>query len=167
VTLLSMVGEGVSQTVISETDSALPELLNAQVEAEIVPRQILQPRRDAEVGDETRSTQIEAENAAAGPSIGPIVYPVAERAEPSSSKPFVELGTGEDGPAREPTRDSVGFFRPAREYEFDEASFEEHLTGPIMDAVRALTPADYLGLSTVGCIPTEDMIASLVDCKPW
>jgi hypothetical protein len=87
---------------------------------------------------------------------------VAERAEPSSSKPFVELGTGEDGPAREPTRDSVGFFRPAREYEFDEASLEEHLTGPIMDAVQALTPADYLGLSTVGCIPTEDMIASLV-----
>jgi hypothetical protein len=87
---------------------------------------------------------------------------MAERAEPSSSTPFVELGTGEDGPTREPSRDSVGFFRPAREYKFDEASLEERLAGPIMDAVRALTPADYLGLSTVGCIPTEDMIASLV-----
>jgi len=76
--------------------------------------------------------------------------------------PFFELRIGEDGPAREPTRDSVGFFRPAREYEFDKASLEERFAGPIMDAVRALTPADYLGLSTVGCIPTEDMIASLV-----
>jgi hypothetical protein len=87
---------------------------------------------------------------------------VAERAGPSSSTPFIEPRLGEDGPAREPTRDSVGFFRPAQEYEFDEASLEERLAGPIMDAVRALTPADYLGLSTVGCIPAEDMIASLV-----
>jgi len=162
VTLPSMVGEGVSQTVLSETGSALPELLNAQVEAEIEPCQISQARRDAEVGDDTGSAQIEAKNTAARPSVGPIVYLVAERAEPSSSRPFVELGTGKDGPAREPTRDSVGFFRPALEYEFDEASLEERLAGPIMDTGRALTPADYLGLNTVGCIPTEDMIASLV-----
>jgi hypothetical protein len=87
---------------------------------------------------------------------------VAERAKLSSSRPFVELETEEDGLAREPTHDSVGFFRPAREYEFDKASLEECLARPIMDAVRALTPADYLGLSTVGCIPTEDMITSLV-----
>jgi hypothetical protein len=56
----------------------------------------------------------------------------------------------------------IGFFRPDREYEYDEASLEECLAGPIMDAIRSLTPADYLGQSTAGCIPTEDMIASLV-----
>jgi hypothetical protein len=60
------------------------------------------------------------------------------------------------------THDSIGIFRPAREYEYDEASLEERLAGPIMDAIRALTPIDYLGQSTVGCIPTEDMIAALV-----
>lgn len=138
-----------AQTTPSETDSALPELLNAQVEAEIEPRQISQPRGDAEVGDDTGSIQVEAESAAAGPSVGPIVCPMAERAEPSSSRPFVELGTKEDGPTKGPTRDSVGFFRSAWEYEFDEASLEERLAGPIMDTVRALTPADYLGQSTV------------------
>jgi hypothetical protein len=117
---------------------------------------------DSEVGEDTGSAQIEAENAAAGPSVGPIVHFMAERAEPSFSTPFIEPRIGEDGPVREPTHDSVEFFRPAREYEFDEASLEERLAGPIMDAVRALAPADYLGLSTVGCIPTEDMITSLV-----
>jgi len=40
VTLPSMVGEEVFQTVLSETDSALPELLNARVETEIEARQI-------------------------------------------------------------------------------------------------------------------------------
>jgi hypothetical protein len=162
VTLPSMVGEGVAQTVLSETDSILPELLNAREKAEIEPLRISHPRGDAEVGGDTGSIQVEAESSVAGPSIRPIVCPMAERAEPSSSRPFVELGTEEDGPGKGPTRDSVGFFRPAREYEFDEASLEKRLAGPIMDAVRALTPADYLGQSTVGCILTEDMIASLV-----
>jgi hypothetical protein len=44
VTLPSMLGEEVFQTVLSETDSALPELLNARVETEIEPCQISQPR---------------------------------------------------------------------------------------------------------------------------
>jgi hypothetical protein len=162
VTLPSMVGEGVAQTVLSETDSILPELLNAREKAEIEPLRISHPRGDAEVGGDTGSIQVEAESSVAGPSIRPIVCPMAERAEPSSSRPFVELGTEEDRPGKGPTRDSVGFFRPAREYEFDEASLEKRLAGPIMDAVRALTPADYLGQSTIGCILTEDMIASLV-----
>jgi hypothetical protein len=80
VTLPSMVGEEVFQTVLSEIDSALPELLNARVEVETEPCQISQPRRDSEVGEDTRSAQIEAKNAAAGPSVGPIVHSVAERA---------------------------------------------------------------------------------------
>jgi hypothetical protein len=96
VTLPSMVGEGVAQTAPSEIDSALPELLNAQVEAEIEPRQISQPRGDAEVSDDMGSIQVEAESGAAGPSVRPIVCLVAERAKPSSSRPFVELGTEEE-----------------------------------------------------------------------
>jgi hypothetical protein len=44
---------------------------------------------------------------------------------------------------------------------YDEASLEERLAKPIMDMIRALIPADYLGQSTAGCIPTEDMIVSL------
>jgi len=87
---------------------------------------------------------------------------VVDEAGPSSSRPFVSLGTDQVGPTAVSIYDSIGFFRPAQEYEYDEASLEERLVGPIMDAIRALTPADYLGQSTAGCIPFEDMIAALV-----
>lgn len=113
VILPPVVREEVFQTVLSETDSALPELLNARVETKTEPCQISQPRMGFEVGEDRGSVQIEAENTATGPSVGPIVQSLAERAGPSSSTPFVEPQLGEDGSAREPTRDSVGFFRPA------------------------------------------------------
>lgn len=49
---------------------------------------------------------------------------MVEEAEPSSSMPFVGLGTDQVGPTAVSTYDFIGFFRPAREYEYDEASLE-------------------------------------------
>lgn len=76
--------------------------------------------------------------------------------------PVVGLGTDQVWPTAMSTYDSIGFFRPAWKCEYDEASLEERLAGLIMDAIRALTPADYFRQSTTGCIPTEDMIVALV-----
>jgi hypothetical protein len=85
---------------------------------------------------------------------------VAQEAESSCSRPSVELRIEGTEPTLGSTYDSIGF--RIEQYEYDEALLEERLAGPIMDVVRALTPADYLGRSSAGCIPTEDMIASLV-----
>jgi hypothetical protein len=120
------------------------------------------PEVTAEVGDDAASLRIETDSEASGPSNSPSICPVAQEAEPSCSRPAVELRIEETRPSGGTTYDSLGFFRPTRQYEYDEASLEEGLAGPIMDTVRALTPANYLGRSTAGCIPTEDMIASLV-----
>jgi hypothetical protein len=96
----------------------------------------------AEVGDDAGSIRAEVDSAAVGVSNGPSVYPVVEEAKPSCSRPFAGLRTDQVGPMAVSTYDSIGFFRLAREYEYDEASLEELLAGPIMDAIRALTPAD-------------------------
>jgi hypothetical protein len=162
VTLTSMAGEEVAQIALSENCSALPELLSAQVETDAKTLQISQPEVAAEVGDDAGSIRAEADSAAVGVSTGPSVYNVVDEAGPSSSRPFVSLRTDQVGPTAASTYDSIGFFRPAREYEYGEASLEERLPGPIMDTIRALTPVDYLGQSTAGCIPAEDMIVALV-----
>jgi hypothetical protein len=162
VTLTSMAGEEVAQTALPESGSALPKLLTAQVETEVETLQISQPEVAAEVGDDAGSIRAKANCAAVRASTGPSVYNVVEEAEPSSSMPFVSLRTDQARPMAVSTYDSIGFFRAAREYEYDKASLEECLAGPIMDAIRALTQVDYLGKSTTGCIPTEDMIAALV-----
>jgi hypothetical protein len=162
VTLTSMAGEEVAQTALPESGSALPELLSAQVETEVETLQMSQPEVAAEVGDDAGSIRAEADSVAVGVSTGPSVCNVVEEAEPSSSRPFVSLRTDQVGPTTVSTYDSIRFFRPAREYEYDEASLEERLVGPIMDAIWALTLVDYLGQSTARCIPTEDMIAALV-----
>jgi hypothetical protein len=116
----------------------------------------------AEVGDDAGSIRAEADSVGVRVSTEPSVCNVVEEAEPSSSRPFVNLRTDQVEPTTVSTYDSIGFFRPAWEYEYDEASLEERLAGPIMDAIRALIPVDYLGQSTAGCIPAEDMIAALV-----
>jgi hypothetical protein len=162
VTLTSMAGKEMAQTALPESGSALPEMLSAQVETEVETLQISQPEVAAEVDDDAGSIRAEADSAAVGVSTGPSVYNVVDEAGPSSSRPFVSLRTDQVGPMAASTYDSIGFFRPSREYEYDEASLEERLAGPIMDAIRALTPVDYLGKSTTGCIPAEDMIAALV-----
>jgi hypothetical protein len=141
---------------------ALPELLSARVETEIEALQVSQPKVAAEAGNDAGSIRAEADSTAVGVSIGPSVYNVFDEAGPSSSRPFVSLGTDQVRPTTVFTYDSIGFFRPAREYEYDEASLEERLDGLIMDAIQALTSANYLGQSTTGCIPSEDMIAALV-----
>lgn len=125
----------------------------------------MQPEVTTEVGDDAVSIRVETDSTAAGPSNRPSVHPVAKEAELSCSRPFVELRTEGTWPTKGSAHDSIRFFRPAREYEYDEASLEEHLAGLFMDAVRALTLADYLWQSTAGCIPTEDMIASLVQLQ--
>jgi hypothetical protein len=157
-----MAGEELAQTALPENGLALPELLIAHVETEVETRQISQPEEAAKVGDDAGSIRAEADNAAVEASNRPSVCPVVEEAEPSCSRPFFELRNDQAGPTKGSTYDSIGFFRPAREYEYDEASLEERLAGTIMGAIRALTPCDYLGQSTTRCIPTEDMIASLV-----
>jgi hypothetical protein len=136
--------------------------LSARVETEVEALQVSQAEVAAEVGNDAGSIRAEADSTTVGVSIGPSVYNVVDEAGPSSSRPFVSLGTDQVGPTAVSIYDSIGFFRPAQEYEYDEASLEERLVGPIMDAIRALTPADYLGQSTAGCIPFEDMIAALV-----
>jgi hypothetical protein len=162
VTLTSMAGEEVAQTALPESSSALPELLSAQVETEVETLQVSQPKVATEVRDDEGSIQAEADSATVGVSIGPSVYNVVNEAGPSSSRPSVSLRADQVEPTAMSTYDSIGFYRPAQEYEYDEASLEERLAGPIMDAIRALTPADYLGQSTTGFIPSEDMISALV-----
>ncbi|XP_062147764.1 uncharacterized protein LOC133856730 [Alnus glutinosa] len=162
VTLTSMAGEEVAQTALPESHSALPQLLTAQVEIEVETRQISQPEVAVEVSDDAGSIPAEADSAVVMVNNRPSVYPVVEEAEPSCSMPFVGVWTDQVGPTAMSTYDSIGFFRPAREYEYDKASLEERLAGLIMDVIRALTPANYLGQSTAGFIPTEDMIDALV-----
>jgi hypothetical protein len=162
VTLTSMAREEVAQTALPESGPAIPELLSARVETEVETLQVSQPEVAAEVGDEAGSILTEIDNIAVGVSTRPFVHNAVDEAGPSSGRPFVSLGTDQVGPTAVSTHDSIGFFRPAQAYEYDEASLEERLAGPIMDAIHALTPADYLRQSTVGCIPSEDMIAALV-----
>jgi hypothetical protein len=162
VTLTSMAGEEVAQTALPESRSALPELPTAQVEIEVETRQISQPEVAAEVSDDAGSIRAEADSAVVMVNNGPSVYPMVEEVEPSCSMPFVGLRTDQVGPTVVSTYDSIWFFRPTREYEYDKASLEECLAGPIIDVIRALTSANYLGQSTAGCIPTEDMIDALV-----
>jgi hypothetical protein len=162
VTLTSMAGEEVAQTALPKSGPALPELLSARVETEVETLQVSQPKVAVEVGDEARSIPTEIDNTAVGVSTGPSVHNAVDEAGPSSGRPFVSLGTDQVGLTAVSTHNFIGFFRPAQEYEYDEASLEKRLAGPIMDAIRALTPADYLGQSTTGCIPSEEMIAALV-----
>jgi hypothetical protein len=152
----------VAQTALPESGSALPELLSAQVETEVETLQMSQQAVAAEVGDDAGSIQAKADSVAVGVSTGPSSCNVVEEAEPSSSRPFVSLRTDQVGPMAVSAYDSIGFYWPTREYEYDEALLEERLARPIMDAIRALTPVNYLGQSTARCIPIEDMITTLV-----
>jgi hypothetical protein len=136
-----MAREEVAQTAHPESGSVLPKLLSAQVETEVETLQMSQPEVAAEVSDDAGSIRA-ADSVAVGVSTGPSVCDVVEEAEPSSSRPFVSLRTDQVGPTIVSTHDSIGFFRSAREYEYDEASLEERLAGPIMDAIWALTPVD-------------------------
>jgi hypothetical protein len=82
------------------------------------------------------------------------------KATGSNNEPSINPSEGEVGSIR----DSLGFFRPAWEYEYDETSLEERLVEPIMDAL-ALIPSNYLGQSTAGCIPIEDMTKVLIQIQ--
>jgi hypothetical protein len=160
--VLPVVGDEAVHTAPLATYLDLPELPKTRVDAEVETQEITLLEVTAEVGDDVAPLRVEEDSAAAGPSNRPSVCPAAQEAEPNCSRPFVELRIERTGSTVESTHDSIDFFRPARQYEYDEASLEKLLAGPIMDAVRALTLADNLGRSTAGCIPTEDMIASLV-----
>jgi hypothetical protein len=80
-----------------------------------------------------------------------------------SSRPFVGPRVDTIEPSSGSLPDFIGFFKPAWEYE--EASVEERLVRPIMNAIRAFIPADYLGESTTGCIPSNEMIEALVQLQ--
>jgi hypothetical protein len=114
VTLTSMAGEEVAQTALPESGLALPELLSARVETEVETLQVSQPKVAAEVGDDAGSIRAEADSTAIGVSIGPSVYNVVDEAGPSSSRPFVSLGTDQVGPTTMFTHDSIWFLGQPR-----------------------------------------------------
>jgi hypothetical protein len=112
---------------------------------------------------EVRKEQVSEATAA---KAGKVVEPQNIRVEANSkatgpnNEPSINPSEGEAGSIH----DSLGFFRPAWEYEYNEASLEERLAVPIMDAL-VLIPSNYLGQSIVGCIPTEDMTKALVQLQ--
>jgi hypothetical protein len=162
--LPSIIGSEAVQTATLVINLDLPESSTVQVDVEVETREVTLPEAIVEVSKDAGSLgiRVEVNSAAAGPSNWPSVCPVADEARSSSSRPFVKLRTETTRPTIGSTHDSIGFFRPAREYEYDEASLEESLAGLVMDAVQALILDNYLGQSTASCIPTKDMIASLV-----
>jgi hypothetical protein len=162
--LLSIIGSEAAQTATPAIDLDLPESLTVEVDVEVETQEVTLPEATAKVGKDTGflGIRVEVNSAAARLSNRPLVCLAADEAGSSSSRPSIGLRTETTRPTIGSTHDSIGFFRPAREYKYDEALLEERLARPVMDAVQALILDNYLGQSTAGCIPTEDMIASLV-----
>lgn len=137
--------------------------LIVRIDVEAKAREVPLLEATDEVGKNPRSqsARVEAGSGTTGQINGPSVSSVPDEAVLSSSRPFIgstaneagtnnnrpsiNLVTGEVGPKIGSMHDSIGIFQPAWEYEYNEASLEECLAGPIMDAIRALILSDYLG----------------------